>query len=235
MSTLRDMVSRVRSTHRLLSADGQLNDRSIAAELKSVALLLVKRDTDKRKLWNTNSLFHTIPCLEMESVPLSSCCDYQGETMVARSKHKLPKIAEGNYQYLVQGIYNTEGMKRLDLVTLPRYINILKLGLKTQRTYAWLGEDSYLYASSEFISSLKLVAFFEGDIPHAILHPDCQCKHLSVLDAGCTNPLDLEFKCPGYLQDNVITMTSERLLRTYFRINEDRSSDQKDEQGGGQS
>jgi hypothetical protein len=225
------MVSRVRSTHRLLHADGQLNDRSIASELKSVALLLVKRDTDKRKLWNTNSLFHTIPCLEMEPVPLSSCCDYQSEANVARSKHKLPKIAEGNYQYLVQGIYNTEGMKRLDLVTLPRYINILKLGLKTPRTYAWLGEDSYLYASNEFVSSLKIVAFFEEDLPGAILNPDCQCKNISTTTL-CTNPLDLEFKCPGYLQDNVITMTSERLLRSYFRLPEDRSADQKDEQGG---
>src|SRR5690554_5256757 len=106
MATLRYLVSNIRSKHRLLSADAVINDRVIASEIKANTYLLIKRETNLRKLWNTSTIFTTIPCLEMKNVSISECCDYVNNCEVARSKHKLPDISEGNYQYLIQGIYS---------------------------------------------------------------------------------------------------------------------------------
>jgi hypothetical protein len=39
------------------------------------------------------------------------------------------------------------------------------------------------------------------------------------------NPLDKEFGCPGYLEKQVLDLTSQKLLTTYFNIKTDMTSD----------
>ena len=106
MATLRKLVSDVRSVHKILSTDSLITDRAIASEIRNNALLLIKRETNLRKLWATDTLFTTIPCLEMVEVPISECCNYVDECSIARTKFKLPRVSEGNYQYVIQGVYS---------------------------------------------------------------------------------------------------------------------------------
>ena len=131
MSTLRKLVSDVRSTHKILSTDALITDRAIASEVKLNALTLIKRETNLRRLWASDTLFTTIPCLEMIEVPISECCDYVDPCTVARSKHKLPRISEGNYQYVIQGVYSINAMggsgTKIKEITVNRYLNLLKL------------------------------------------------------------------------------------------------------------
>ena len=110
MATLRKLVSDVRSTHKILSTDALITDRAIASEVRNNALMLIKRETNLRKLWASDTLFTTIPCLEMVEVPISECCEYADPHTVARSKYKLPRISEGNYQYVIQGVYSINAM-----------------------------------------------------------------------------------------------------------------------------
>ena len=50
MATLRKLVSDVRSTHKILSTDALITDRAIASEVRNNALMLIKRETNLRKL-----------------------------------------------------------------------------------------------------------------------------------------------------------------------------------------
>ena len=123
MSTLRKLVSDIRGTHRILSTDSMITDRVIASEIRNASLLLIKRETNLRKLWATDSIFTTIPCLEMVEVPISECSDYVDDCTIARSKFKIPRIAEGNYQYVIQGVYSInalggKGKKLKEITTL---------------------------------------------------------------------------------------------------------------------
>ena len=131
MATLRKLVSDVRSVHKILSTDSLITDRAIASEIRNNALMLIKRETNLRKLWATDTLFTTIPCLEMVEVSISECCNYVDECSIARTKFKLPRISEGNYQYVIQGVYSINAMsgvgKKLKEITINRYINLLKL------------------------------------------------------------------------------------------------------------
>ena len=88
MSTFRKLVSDARSMHKLLSTDNLITDRAIMSEIKNNAFLLIKRETNLRKLWATDTVFTTIPCLEMVEVPISECCDYADPCTVARTKFK---------------------------------------------------------------------------------------------------------------------------------------------------
>lgn len=227
MSTLRQVVSRVRSLDKLISADNTITDRVIASELKSKAIFYIRRETDRRRLWNTSTIFSNIPCIEMIEVPTADCCDYESDQFISRSKYKLPKISEGIYGLLIHGIFSVDSSKKLKEITISRYINLLKLGLPNKDTYYWF-YDRYLYISSPYVKVSNMWAYFEEDIPDKLLYPDCPCS-VPPKDP-CENPLDLEFKCPGFLEDIVVKDTLNTLLTTYFRLPVDHTSDNKDDQ-----
>jgi hypothetical protein len=234
MSTLRKYISDVRSAHKILSSDAMITDRVIASQIKNYSLLLIKRETNLRKLWSTNTIFTTVPCLEMIEVPISECCDYVDECTIARSKYKLPKIAEGNYQYLIQGVYSVNAMggrgKKLKEISINRYINLLKLPIVKNEHYYWIF-NGYLYVTNPDMTAIRMSALFEEDIPSNIMFPDCECSAKpSSIEEACINPLDQKFALPGYLSSQVLELTSQKLMNTYFRLKSDQSSDNIDGQ-----
>ena len=232
MSTLRKLISDVRSVHKLLSTDAMITDRAIASELKNNALLLIKRETNLRKLWATDTIFTTIPCLELIEVPISECCDYIDDCTVARSKYKLPRIAEGNYQYLIQGVYsiNALGGKGYKFIPISvnRYVNLLKLPIIKNNQYYWIS-NGYLYISNPLLEKVRFVALFEEDVPNEILFGgDCNSEEIDA--QWCKNPLDKESFIPGYLEQQVLALTSEKLMKTYFSTKQDLSNNNLDGQ-----
>lgn len=224
MSTLRNLVSTVRGSHKLLSTDGMVTDRLIAAEIKTSAFLLLKRETNLRKLWQTDTLFTTINCLEFQEVPISDCCEYVDDCTIAKSKFKIPRISEGNYGYLIQGVWSINAMggrgRKLKEITINRYINLLKLPFTKKEEYYWIVND-YLYVTNPFIKAVRMAAFFEEDVPNNIMFADCNCGTDYTDEEYCKNPLDRKFGLPGHLQKQVLDLTSQRLLSTYFRLPSD--------------
>lgn len=235
MSTWRYLISNVRSTHRLLSTDGLITDRAIQSELRIGGNLLIKRETNLRKLWQTDTLFTTIPCLEMTTVPISECCSYIDNCEIARSKHKFPKIAEGNYQYVIQGVYSINVMsgkgKKLKEISINRYANLLKLDKKKCEPYYWITND-YLYITDPNVQAVRVVAYFEEEVPNEMLYPEngCGCTNNVTQEDLCKNPLDKDSPIPGYLEKQVIDLASTKLLNTYFRLKTDISNNGLDEQ-----
>jgi hypothetical protein len=229
MATLRKLVSDVRSVHKILSTDSLITDRAIASEIRNNALLLIKRETNLRKLWATDTLFTTIPCLEMIEVPISECCNYVDECTIARTKFKLPRISEGNYQYVIQGVYSINALggqgKKLKEITINRYINLLRLPIIKKEEYYWI-TNGYLYVNNPMIKSIRFVALFEEDVENEIMYPECGCGSPEyTLDDICKNPLDKEFPLPGYLEQQTLQLTSQKLLSTYFNLKTDMSAE----------
>jgi hypothetical protein len=234
MSTGKKLVSDVRSIHKLLSTDSLITDRVIYSVIRRNALLLVKRETNLRRLWATDTIFTVIPCLGMEEVPVSECCGYVDPCTVARSKYKLPGVAEGNYQYIIQGVYSINALggraKKLKEITINRYINLLKLPFTKKEEYYWI-QDGYIYVSNPMVRAIRLVALFEEEVPNELMYPDCECGGLKVeKDKLCVNPLDKEFFLPGYLEKQVVDLASQELLRTYFSLKSDITEEGLDEQ-----
>jgi hypothetical protein len=229
MATLRKLVSDVRSVHKILSTDSLITDRAIASEIRNNTLMLIKRETNLRKLWATDTLFTTIPCLEMIEVPISECCNYVDECSIARTKFKLPRISEGNYQYVIQGVYSINAMggtgKKLKEITINRYLNLLKLPIIKNEEYYWIS-NGYLYVNNPMLKSIRFVALFEEDVENEIMYPECGCGSPEyTTEEICKNPLDKEFPLPGYLEQQVLEMTSKKLLSTYFSLKTDVSQE----------
>lgn len=225
----RELVSTIRSAHKLLSADQTINDRTILSIAVRNRNYLVNQKLGERKLWQTDGLFTNL-CLEMIQVPLSECCNYTSDCMISRSKYELPKISEGLYNYAIQGIYNVDTSKKLAEITPDRYINILSLPQRRKQTYVWI-QNNFVYATNEDLEALRISAFFEDhEIPINLLYPDCNCGNKKYDNANlCSNPLDREFKIAGYLVQAVVDMTSRYLLQTYHNLAVDRTSNNLDE------
>lgn len=231
---LRQLVSSVRGMHKMISTDSLITDRIIASEIRTNALLLLKRESNLRKLWSTDSIFTVIPCLEMIEVPISECCNYVSSCTIARSKMKIPRICEGNYQYIIQGVYSINAMggkgKKIKEISINRYINLLKLPIIKKEEYFWISND-YLYVTNPSLQAVRIAALFEEDVPSELLYPECGCATAKVTDDDwCKNPLDKEFSLPGYLEKQVLDLTSQKLLNTYFRLKTDITTDNMDGQ-----
>lgn len=227
MATVRTIVSRIRSVNKLISSDNTINDRTVAQEAKSASRLLIKREIDKRKLFQSPTIFTTIPCLEMTDASLAECCDYISNKTIAKSKLQVPKIADANFGLILQGAFSVEGNRKLTYTTASRYENTLKLNLPDNKVYFWI-MDNYVYLSDPTIKVIKLIAFFEEDVPDEVMYPECPCN--TTPKDPCRNPLDEDFKCPGYLEDGVVDIVVNRLLKTYFNVPSDKADDNVDGQ-----
>lgn len=227
MGTYRQYISDIRGMNKLLSSDALISDRLIASELRSTANLLVGQILAKRKLWNSPNLFAFIPCLEMEQAPLSECCEYTSDKKVAKSKKKLPKIAEGFYGLAIQGVFGLDNMKKFDEVTATRYSNLLKM--KIDGPYFWVVND-HLYVSKEDTESVNMFAYFSEDIPNDLLYsPNCKCKEKPDIKDLCTNPLDKICYFPADRVDDLKKIVYDKLLKVYFQTAVDKTSDNKDD------
>ena len=82
-------------------------------------------------------------------------------------------------------------------------------------------QNGYLYITDPDIDMAKLIAYFEDDVPDSLLtcSGTVECP---------LNPLDAEFKCPGYLEGAVLEMTNSHLLQTYKQSVADISEDNFD-------
>ena len=233
MSTGRKLVSSIRGRCKIINTDNLITDRVIFAEIKNSTYLLLKRETNLRRLWGTDTIFTTIPCLELKEVSISECASYADPYTIARSVYKLPRMAEGNYQYVIQGVYSINAMggkgKKIKETTVNRYINSLKLPIKKNEEYFWIS-NGYLYITNPMLQAVRFVALFTEDIPNNIMYPECNCGKVPTDEEWCKNPLDKEFPLPDYLGKQVLDLTSETLLQTYFKIPADRAQDGVDNQ-----
>lgn len=226
MSTGRDLVSRVRSLNKLISSDNNITDRVIFKELKSNASVLIKRETNLRKLWNSPNIFTPIKCLPLEPVPLSQCCDYKSACIVARSVKKIPQISEGIFGLLIQSVYSP-GMTKLDYAEIDRFINILKMGLKNTKKYYWI-DDDYIYVSNPDLEAINVYAYYDVDF-NPKDYSGCQDPN-DKDDGSCVNPLDKDFKIPAYLEQQLVALVNDTLNKTYFRHLVDPVPDAKDDE-----
>lgn len=227
MSTRRNIVSDIRSINKLLSSDALITDRTIDREARSCALVFIKQQTNKRLLFQSDTIFTLLPCLEMIPVPVGECCDYASPLTISKSKEEIPKIAEGIFGLLVGNCVSIDNLNSFRESTPRRFANALRLGLKTQLNVFWV-QNKHLYCSNGDLEAINFSAVFEEDVPNSLLCPDCECTPNKECD-DCVNPLDLPFKCPGYLEKPVKDEVAKKLISTYFNLGVDKTSDNKDD------
>lgn len=231
MQTLRQEISNIRGSGRLLSSDILISDRMIASLLRNAANTIVSQSLDKRKLWQSPNVFTPILCLQMKRVTLTECCEYEGDKFIAVSEKPIPQIGEGTWGLAIQGVFGMDMVRSFKETTPKRYANLLKLVPNSPSIYYWI-QNNHLYISNEDTQLVNLFAYFTEDVPNNLLFPgkDCNCSvPPDILDL-CTNPLDKPFHFPANRLSDIENMVFDKLNNTFFRRVSDKTSDNKEDQ-----
>lgn len=209
--TGRDLVSRVRTMLKLQSSDELTSDRSIFQEILSTNIKLCVQQLSKRQSSNAPSLFTDLECIEMEKVPLTSCCDYVGDCQISKSKLQIPLIVDYLNTLAVGGVWTIDRKSSFIFTNSPnRYADFLKLELKSKKKFYFI-LNGYLYVTDPELEKVSLSAFFAeptDPILYSCKKPDKYCS---------PNPLDLEFKGLPKVTDDVITIVFKKIQDTYKR------------------
>jgi len=111
MQRRRDTISRMRNIVKAAKQDAFLTDRFLYSLAIKYAKLYLKRLDDQNKIMKFQSLFVTLPCVELEEVDkVAACCGgIKSGCTIKRTKEDLPDIFEGTYGPLFRSITSIDG------------------------------------------------------------------------------------------------------------------------------
>lgn len=229
--TYRNIISDIKSMFKMVNSDVLLTDRAILGEVRAAANLIVGQSLARRKYWQSPNLFVPILCLEMEQIPLSTCCEYTGEKKVAISKKSLPKIGEGSWGLAVQGVFGLDLSVKFNQTNPNRYGNLIKLKVPNQDKFFWVTIDGRLVVTNEDTKKVNMFAYFTEPVPNDLLYPgkDCDCIANPVIENLCANPLDQRFPFIEERVHDLKQLVFKNLMSTYLSVKQDVTSNQLDE------
>ncbi len=105
-TTVGQSVSRVRNLLKAVKEDAFITDRFLYSLIIKYAKLYIKRQDTENKIMRFQSLFETIPCLELIEVDkVEACCTgIKSNCTIHRTKDRLPEVLEGAYGPLFRSI-----------------------------------------------------------------------------------------------------------------------------------
>lgn len=211
MPTNRKICSDIVGYLKANNIDERIPYRLILSTLKDTANLLIKQDSDSRRLFKQANLWKPIPCLELEEIPLIDCpVDISCKT-IKRSKDKLPEFYTATYGSLLK-ISNVDGSGSYTETTFEAYNDQINRRFKNSNISYFLIINNYLYVPDTTIEAVRVSGFFRDD---AAL----------ICGNSCIKPLDLEFNCPDYLVTVVKQETQKQLLQRFRQIDEKPDND----------
>lgn len=227
MKTIGSVISAIREDNKWMSIDVNLTDRFIYEQAKNFANVLITRESNKRRLWQASEAFTVIPCLEMEEVPLASCCEYYGDKTIAKSINPLPKIEEGYFGLIIQYVNAIDNSVMFNSCSPKDYINILKRRIQDPRQQYYWVENNHLYVTLPTVESVRLSAYFSEDINAC--EYSCECRECGDICDECISMQEKEFKAPGYLIGAIIDMANAHFRKYYHVFVKDANENERDE------
>ena len=177
----------------------------------SIAQLIIKRETDSKKLFKNTSLFKSLPCIEMKTVPLNSCGIILNCETLQRSKKKLPKAFLSNFGSLIN-VFNLTRDLQYKEISPVLYKDLKTARFKPRNTkYFWI-DNGYLFIPDSSVVSV-LAYIFSPDIENI----------LSLSENDCESLLDSEFPSPDYMISTILNETVSQIYNSK-RIPKDENS-----------
>ena len=179
MTTIADVVSRVRSQLKIESQDAFVTDRYLYSVILKFAQLLMRRQDHANKLMKFNSVWQPLPFVELIEVDKieAECTGIQSGCTIKRTKHKLPTFMEGYWGPLIRTVSSIDGSIECQPTNPGTYTSMTKttsFKYNKNKYFWWL--NGYLYLPNVEWDAIKLEGLFEGDISFWNCDPEDNCK-----------------------------------------------------------
>jgi hypothetical protein len=147
-TTVGDSISRVRNLLKAVKEDPFITDRFLYSLILKYAKLLIKRQDNENRIMRFQSLFETIPCIELTEVDkVEACCTgIRTNCTIRRTKDKLPDVLEGSYGPLFRSITSLDRSIEVYRTYPSIYTSIANsTNAKYNKTKYYWYLDGYLY------------------------------------------------------------------------------------------
>lgn len=197
--TIREFVSIVKENLNSVSLDDTLSNEHIYWVGVNIAKLLVKRETESRKIFKNTSVFKKI-CIPMIEISSAECGVTFPCGKIMRSKKQLPKGFLTNFGSLLF-IFNVTRDKDYKEISVTGYKNVRNQKFRSRTTgYFWI-ENDYLYVPDSEVEILYGLGLFSN--PEEVLNYE---------ENLCGKVLDFNFPAPDYFYSTIVELTSNQLL-----------------------
>ena len=179
MTTIADVVSRVRSQLKIESQDAFVTDRYVYSLILKFSQLLMRRQDHANKLMKFNSIWQPLPFVELIEVDKieAECTGIQSGCKIKRTKHKLPTFMEGYWGPLIRTVSSIDGSIECQPTNPGTYTSMTKttsFRYNKNKYFWWL--NGYIYMPNVEWDAIKLEGLFEGDISEWNCDKKDNCK-----------------------------------------------------------
>jgi hypothetical protein len=168
MSTIiKTVVSRVKNQVKGVRQDAFLTDRYVYSVVLKYAQVLMRRQDSANKLMKFNSIWQTLPCVELIDIDkIEACCaGIKSGCLIKRTKEKLPTFMEGYWGPLIRTVASIDGSVEMFGTTPGIYTSMSKSkSFKyNNNKYFWF-LNGYLYFPNIDWDAVKIEGVFTYDV-----------------------------------------------------------------------
>lgn len=213
MQSIRQVISQVKNKLNAVKLDDRISNKLIYHTLMNYAELLIKRDSDSRKIFKNSGMIVLPEPIELEEIDhtvnslgivVPKC------KLLKKSINRLPAFFISAYQFPLISVSSIDESTQFDPTTQWYYSQTLNREFRGKKQYFWI-EDGYLVIPNEDIDQVKVKGYFSDYITPS-------------LNNACKTKLDVAWSVPDYLSADIIRLTIEDLLVSK-KIVKDENSD----------
>lgn len=167
MTTINDAVSRVRNVIKGVKEDIFMTDRFIYSVIIKYAKMLIRRQDNEMKIFRVQSLFKTLPCVELVEVDkVEACCEgIKSGCTIMRTKERLPAIIDGAYGPIIRTVASVDGSILVYHTYPSAYVRLThSSGYKYNKSFYYWFLDGYLYLPNVQWEAVSVTALFEENV-----------------------------------------------------------------------
>ena len=219
MTTNREAISRLRNLIKAVNDDAFITDRYIYSFLLKHSKAILNRKDVVSKLMLNESLFETIPYVELIEIDKieADCARIKTGCKIMRTKKKLPALMTGTDGPLIRVVSSIDGSDIFQQCVAAVYVSMaLSTTFKYNKTHYFWYKNGHLYFPNILWDAVSVEGMFEEVIS----------GYCSTNENDCALAQDSILKLPDYLFAEVENLVFQD-LSMLFKIPEDTADDSK--------
>lgn len=178
MTTIGEVVSRVRNQIKSVRQDAFVTDRYLYSLILKYTALYLRRQDSENKLMKFNSVFQTLPFVELIDVDKveAHCSGIKSGITIKRTKEKLPNFMQGYWGPIIRTVSSIDTSIELQPTHPGLYTSMTKTtSFKYNTTKYYWFLNGYLYMPNIPWDAILIEGIFEEDVTKWNCDPKDDC------------------------------------------------------------
>lgn len=178
MTTIGEVVSRVRNQIKSVRQDAFMTDRYLYSLILKYTALYLRRQDSENKLMKFNSVFQTLPFVELIDVDKveAHCSGIKSGITIKRTKEKLPNFMQGYWGPIIRTVSSIDTSIELQPTHPGIYTSMTKTtSFKYNNTKYYWFLNGYLYMPNIPWDAVLIEGIFEDDVTKWNCDPKDDC------------------------------------------------------------